>query len=463
MKAIEIFEKKSLKDKIIIKNVTFSFVIKGIALLVSFFSTPAFIGYFGNDVVLGVWFTLLSVLTWVLSFDLGIGNGIRNNLVKAFSENDEREARSIISSGLISIVVAGALIFAVGTAVIFCADVNELFNVSAGVISQKTLKLSVFFVFLAICLRFVLTFVSSLFYALQLSAVNDLLTLAAGVFQFVFALVFRFGSAEEALLRAAEAYAVIANFPLLAAGIILFLTKLKCVKPEFGYITKEHCKKVLSVGGMFFLCQVFYMLIVNTNEFFITRFFSPELTTEYSFYYKITSVLSMAVTLAMTPVWSVVTKALAEKDFVWIKKLYGKIRIFGAITIVLQFAVIPFLQPLMNVWLGEGKVTVTYSRAVIFAFFGGAFAYSGMLSSIVCGMGKVKLQAIAFGTGAAIKIVFSVFAEKLGFGWESVVLCNATILAVYCVLQTISLEIFIKNNGGSAAVKNKGQEENVGI
>lgn len=462
MKPTEIFEKKSLKDKIIIKNVTFSFVIKGIALLVSFFSTPAFIGYFDNDVVLGVWYTLLSVLTWVLSFDLGIGNGIRNNLVKAFSENDEKEARSIISSGLFSIVVAGALIFAVGAAVISFADVNELFNVSIGVISQETLKLSVFFVFLAICLRFALTFVSSLFYALQLSAINDLLTLAVGVFQLVFALVFRFGSAEEALLRASEAYAVIANVPLFAAGIILFFTKLKNVKPKFGYITKEHCKKVLSVGGMFFLCQIFYMLIVNTNEFFITRFFSPELTTEYSFYYKITSVLSMAVTLAMTPVWSVVTKALAEKDFAWIKKLYGKIKIFGAIAVVLQFAVIPFLQPLMDLWLGEGKVAVTYSRAAIFAFFGGAFAYSGMLSSIVCGMGKVKLQAIAFGAGAAVKIVFSVFAGKLGFGWESVVLCNAIVLAIYCVLQTISLELFIKKSGAIAA-ENKGQEENVGI
>ncbi len=462
MKSTEQIEKKSLKDRIIIKNVTLSFIIKAVALSVSFFSAPAFIGYFDNDVVLGVWYTLLSVLTWVLSFDLGIGNGVRNNLVKAFSDRDEKEAKSIISSGLFSIIIVGAIIFIVGTAVISFVDVNELFNVSDSVISQKTLRLSVFFVFLAISLRFALTFVSSLFYALQLSAVNDVLTLAVGVMQLVFALTFKFGSAEEALLRASEAYMIISDLPLLAAGIILFFTKLKKVKPELGYITKEHCKKVLSIGGMFFLCQIFYMLIVNTNEFFITKFFSPELTTEYSFYYKITSVLSMMVTLAMTPVWSVVTKALAENDFAWIKKLYGKIKIFGAAAIVLQFAVIPFLQPIMNLWLGDGKVTVTFARAAIFAFFGGAFAYSGMLSAIVCGLGKVKLQAIAFGTGAAVKIVFSIFAGSLGFGWDSVVLCNAVILAVYCVLQTVSLEIFIKNSGAVAA-ENKGQQENVGI
>ena len=105
MKSKEQIEKKSLKDRIIIKNVTLSFIIKAVALLVSFFSAPAFIGYFDNDIVLGVWYTLLSVLTWVLSFDLGIGNGVRNNLVKAFSDRDEKEAKGIISSGLFSIII----------------------------------------------------------------------------------------------------------------------------------------------------------------------------------------------------------------------------------------------------------------------------------------------------------------------------------------------------------------------
>ena len=256
---------------------------------------------------------------------------------------------------------------------------------------------------------------------------------------------------------------MISNLPFLTAGVVLFLTRLKNVKPSLGFITKKHCKKVLTIGGMFFLCQIFYMLIVNTNEFFITKFFSAEYTTEYSFYYKIISVLSMIVTLAMTPVWSVVTKALAEKDLAWIKKLYKKIKIFGAAATLLQFAVLPFLQPLMNLWLVNGKVTVTLSRAVIFAFYGGAFAYSGMLSAIVCGSGKLKLQAIAYGVGAAVKIVFSVLASGLGFGWESVVLCSAVVLAAYCVLQTISLEIFIKNSDGETLAENKGQENNVGI
>lgn len=72
-------------SKIVIKNVFESFVVKGLSLIVSFATTPLFIKYFNDNMVLGVWYTLLSVLIWFLNFDLGLGNGIRNNLVKAFT------------------------------------------------------------------------------------------------------------------------------------------------------------------------------------------------------------------------------------------------------------------------------------------------------------------------------------------------------------------------------------------
>ena len=435
----------SQNDKIVLKNSLGAFAVKGASLIVSLFTAPAFLKYFNDNVVLGIWYTLLSVLTWFLNFDLGIGNGIRNNLVKAFSGGDRKEAKKIISSGLFAIIAVSLAIFVVGIISVIFIDLNSLFNISAEIISYSALKASVIYIFCAIMLRFTLSFVNSVFYSLQKSAVNNFLGLCISVLQLLFVLIFKFETAEESLTALSVAYLVISNLPYVVAGIIVFATTLKDCRPNVKYVDSEHGKKVLSVGGVFFVCQIAYMLIVNTNEFIITRYFSPEYTTLYSFYYKITSLISMVITLTMTPVWSIVTKAMVEKDFVWLDKLYKKIKIFGIFAIAAQFVLIPVLQFIMDIWLGNGVVVVDYITAIAFACFGGAFVYSGMLSTIVCGLGRMKLQTICYLSGVVLKIiVIAIAINYLNAGWNVVVLSNAIVLIPYCVLQQIDLDRYFK-------------------
>ena len=422
-----------------------AFIVKGLALIVSLLTTPAFIKYFNNKVVLGVWYTLLSVLTWFLTFDLGIGNGIRNNLVKALSNNDRIEARKIISSGLISILIVSIVLIIVGVVIIAFSNLNVFFNISTEFVSYSALRISTVCVFCSIMLRFALTFVSSIFYALQKSAINNFLSLCVSVLQLLFVCIFHFDNCEQALISLSVAYLIIPNLPVFVAGVVVFLTELKDCRPNFKFITKEHSRKVMSIGGVFFLCQITYMLISNTNEMFITKLFSPEYTSEYSFYYRVTSLISMIVTLAMTPIWSVVTKSVAEKNFVWLNKLYKKIKLAGVVAILLQFAMIPFLQFIMNIWLGYGVVVVDYMTALAFAFFGAAFVYSGMLSTIVCGMARMKLQTIFYSIGVLLKFAIIIIATKLfNSEWNIVVWSNAIILIPYCIAQQIDLNLFFK-------------------
>ena len=164
MKLIGKLKNLSQNDKIVLKNSLGAFAVKGASLVVSLFTAPAFLKYFNDNVVLGIWYTLLSVLTWFLNFDLGIGNGIRNNLVKAFSGGDRKEAKKIISSGLFAIIAVSLAIFVVGIISVIFIDLNSLFNISAEIISYSALKASVIYIFCAIMLRFTLSFVNSVFF-----------------------------------------------------------------------------------------------------------------------------------------------------------------------------------------------------------------------------------------------------------------------------------------------------------
>ncbi|MEG2599909.1 MAG: oligosaccharide flippase family protein [Muribaculaceae bacterium] len=430
-------------NKIILKNGVAAFIIKGLALLISFFSVPAFIHYFDNNTYLGVWYTLLSVLIWFLNFDLGIGNGIRNSLVKAFVAKDDEMAKHIISSGLFSISIVSLMIFSVGVIIFNIIDLQWIFNVADSVISKQTITTSVVIVFGAIILRFILTTVSSVFYAIQESRINNFLGLCISILLLLYVLIFHFEDKNDALIYLSYSYLILSNLPIIIAAIIIFNTRLRFCKPSIKFIDKKSIKQIMKIGSVFFVCQILYMLIVNTNEFFIAKFYNPTDVVDYTFYYKIMSLASMLVMLAMTPIWSVVTKAFEEHNYNWLYKLLNQFKIIGIILFISELFIVLFLQNILDLWLGKNSITVDYYIAFSFAIFGWCFAYSSMLSTIVCGLAKMKLQLYCYLIGVIIKIALIIILSTVIESWILIVWTNIIILLPYSILQQLDLEKYL--------------------
>ena len=440
-------------EKIIIKNVFAAFLIKGGALVISLLSTPLFLRFFSDDkAVLGVWYTLLSILTWFVTFDLGIGNGIRNRLVNAFAKKDDIEARKIISSGLFANALITLVLMVIGFVLISVLDLNDILNISSSVVSAVVLRRSACVVFVAIMLRFLATVISSVFYAIQKSFVNNFLTLISSILQLLFVLLFSFGTSEDALFYLAVGYLITANLPIFSAGVFVFCTSLRSCAPRIKCVDKEHIRLVMGVGSVFFICQIMYMLIMNTNEALISNLFGPEYTTDYTFYYKLTALVASVLTLAMTPIWSVVTKAIAEKNYLWTQKLYGVLKLVGLGAVVLEFLLIPFLQPIMNVWLGENSIAIDYGTAVAFACFGGVFIYTGILSTVVCGMARMKLQTISYCIAVTMRFGLIFLLAKMGGNWDTVVWSTVFVLAPYCIVQQVDLNRYFRKKIGEVQV-----------
>ena len=442
MNLIDKYKNTSVNNKIVINNVVGAFVVKGASLIISIFTAPAFIHYFNNNEVLGVWFTMLSILTWFLNFDLGIGNGIRNQLTKDIVRNDRQSIKATVSSGFFSILFITIILLIVGSLGISTINLNKLFNVATGIISCRTLLISTMAIFIAIMLRFMLTFVSSIFYSLQKSAINNFLAFTVGILQLIFVLVFHFDNVEDALISLSIAYLLISNLPVIIAGILVFYDKFRDCHISIKFVKKDRVKSIVGIGGVFFACQILYMLIMNTNEFFITKLYGATYTTEYSFYYKVTSIIAMLVGLAMTPIWSVVTKALEEKDYRWLNKLYSRIKIASLFVVFFQFIMIPILQPVFDIWLGKNYINVDLATAITFASFGSVFVISTMLSTIVCGMARMKVQLISYLLGVTLKFIVIFLLYPLFSSWNLIVWSNVIVLLPYIIIQEIDLNIY---------------------
>ena len=423
-------------------------VVKGLSIIVTFATTPLFIHYFNNNEVLGIWYTLLSILIWFLNFDLGIGNGIRNNLVKAITNQDWLGAQKVISSGMFSVGVGTIILTFIGILFINSINLNNLFNIDIEIVSPRTLLISTICVFFSVMLRFFLTTISSVFYALQKSAINNFIALCVSILQMFFVLLFRFDTPETSLVNISFAYIFLSNIPLLIAGIVIFNGKLKQCRPSFAHIEKRYIKAIMEIGVQFFLCQILYMVIANTNEFLITSIYGSEFTAEYTFYHKLATVGTMIVTLALTPVWSVVTKAQSEGNYKWLQKLYGTIKKCGIALLVVQIMIVPSFPWLMRVWLGEGVVDVNLLTAFSFSIFGASFMYSGMLSTIANGLAMMKTQVICYTIAVALKI-FLILTLHEFTDWVFIVWLNTVILIPYMIFQQLVLNQFFKLHGAN--------------
>ena len=434
-------QKLSGEDKNIYKNIAGAFLVKGGALFLSLFTMPAYIRFFNNQVVLGLWFTILSVLNWILTFDLGIGNGLRNKLTYALTRKDKELTKYYISSAYISIggvIVICSIIFYFTSQYI---NWNKFFNIDVTTISPVTLENVVKIVFLGIVLQFILKLVTSIFYALQKSAINNFLTLCSSIVTLLLILILPSRDNDSNVILMAWVYVLAVNVPLLIATIAIFAKKLSYARPNIKYFTIKYAKDILILGGAFFFAQVAYMIIMNTNEILISYFSDAQYVVDYQIYFKLFTLIGTIFSLALTPIWSAVTKALTEKKYYWVRKLYKKLLLFAGLGCLLEFLLIPFLQLIINIWLAEDAIQVNYFYALVFAIFGGLMILNSVLSSIANGAGELKTQVIFFGTGAVIKIPLSWFLVTQLDSWIFIIIVNIISLSLYCIIQPI----FIKN------------------
>lgn len=434
------------KTKIIKINVLAAFSIKGLSLLVSLATMPTFISFFGDRDILGVWFTALSILNWVLSFDLGIGNGLRNHLTVSISQERWVESKTLISSSYASNGLLSLIFLVCGLFAVELIDWNFIFGIEASELSEDRLRLVVGIVLVAIILQLYLRLASFIAYALQMSYANNLIALITNVTMLAVALIApKPGNPEDALLMLAMVYMLAANLPLLGMTLYLFFGPMKQAKPSFSSVESGAARRVMTLGGIFFICQIEYMILINTNEFFISHFISPAAVVEYQSYYKLFSLIGTIVTLAISPIWSLVTQSLAEGDFEWLIKLYRRMKRLGLLSIPMSIVIALLLPVIFPIWLGDQAPDIGIVPVVSFVVFGCTFAYQSVLSTVACGMGKMKVQLVCYSFGCLIKIAVLTFALPLTGQWSLAVLVTGLVLAFYCVIQQIALNQMFKN------------------
>lgn len=425
------------QDIAVIINIIGAFCVKGCSLLISIVLLPLYINFFKDQAILGIWYTILSVLNWISLFDLGLGQGLRNQLPSALHDMDMKLAKEYISTTYITMAIVAIIVLCAGLFLIPNMNLYKVLNIDSSNIEYVSLQKSVIIVFCGIILQIILKIISSILYAMQMSVVVNFLGLLSNGIILLMLLVTPSKSIEENLITMSLINVVATNAPYLICTIIFFLGKLRSAAPSVKAFRRKYVKRIFNMGLSLLWLQLVFMMVSSTNEILIARLTAPQYVVEYQVYYKIFKTVAMFVSLALTPIWSAVTKAQIEKNYIWIKRVY---QIFLGITglcFIGELCTIPILQGVMDMWLGESAIKVSKLNAFIFALSSVTFVIHNVNTSIGNGLSYFRLQMFWMTVAAVLFIPLAWGMVHISGGWIGVVIASVIVMAPYEILAPI--------------------------
>jgi len=271
------------------KNITISFLTKGLSILISFLIVPITLGYVGK-VEYGIWMTISSIIGWFAFFDIGLGNGLRNKLAEALAKDDKETAKIYISSAFALITGMSALMFLGFFIAANFISWNAVLNTN--LVSNQELFKIVVVVFFFFCIGFIMKVLSAILQAMQRYAINDILGVIAQFLGLV-AIYILVKTTDGSLFNLCLVYGSNSAIVLLIASFFLFSKSLKEFSPRFQNINLRKAIPLLNLGMWFFFGQILYLVINQTSIILVVQFFGPEDVTVYNLAFSYMSIISM--------------------------------------------------------------------------------------------------------------------------------------------------------------------------
>jgi O-antigen/teichoic acid export membrane protein len=434
------------RNKLLLKNVAGSVMISGISMIIGFITLRVYLKYFNNQDVLGVWLTLLSILTWIVTFDLGIGNGLRNYLAKALAEKRYDKAQKYISSAYVSITFLCTLIIIVTSIIFSFIPWNKILNISEELIGNSVLIKAILILLVGTLVRFVFKLISSIMLAVQMSVIPNVLTLISNMALLIYVLASTPKDMETNIINISIFYAISINLPLLITTFYSFSTHLKHCSPKLKSFDYNCSKDIVKLGSTFLILQLMSMIINGTNNFLIIWFIGPSQVVQYQVYYKLFSLISTVFMIVLGPIWSAVTQEYAKKEYNWILNVQSKLFKLLMVGFIGELVMIVLSKSIVKAWMGANFSIAPVHLIVAIAISDALFIIWNINAFIANGMSKVKLQMKLATLGAIINVPLAYLISLFIHDASAVIFANIISVLPYCLTEPISIRNQLKND-----------------
>jgi O-antigen/teichoic acid export membrane protein len=369
----------------------------------------------------GVWVTLTSISAWFSFFDIGLGNGLRNKFAEAKAKNNMQEARIYVSTAYAVIGTIVLLLLGLYYAVSFLLDWNFILNVNQDKIGGIELSRVALIVFLFFIIRFFSSLITSILLADQRASLVSFLDF--------FGKLLVYGLLWVMVYLKIESFAVFALIvsavPILLltiSTVVFFQTSYKAVTPSLQLFDRAIAKTLLNLGTQFFIIQVAFFLLYQTNYFIITHLISPAEVTVYDVVFRLFTAFTMGFSIVMTPMWSAFTDAWHKEEYAWVNKTVKRLLQLWGLFILSSLGMLYFVDDIYGFWL-KGKIQVPFLVSLLMAVVVMLNLWNTIFSTFLNGIGKLKLQLYFSIISALVNLPLAIYLGKM-YGIEGVLMAN---------------------------------------
>jgi len=375
---------RSVKAK---KNILYSFFLKGMSIVVGLIYVPLLIGYLGQKQY-GLWLTISSIVGWVSFFDIGLGNGLRNNFAEAVAKQDPKLARAYLSTTYALL----ALIFSVLIIIFYLINPfinwNNIFNIDYRISGDlSTLMLIVFTFF---CLGFIFQLIGVILFADQRPTLASSFYPISNLISLIVIIVLK-QLAKGSLIFIGITISCVPVLLYVSASFFFYRHEYKLYAPSLKFIDFKLSKPLLNLGIKFFIIQIAGIVMFSSTNFIIIQLFNPENVTKYNIVFKYFSVITMLFGIILVPLWSATTEAFAINDFKWIKHVINKLQKIAICFAILAIFMLVLSSWIYKVWVGINiKIPFLLSATIFLSVT--IYLFSSPYSAFLNGVGKIKLN-----------------------------------------------------------------------
>lgn len=360
------------------------------------------------------------MISWMSYFDIGINNGLKNNLAAAFAKNDFELGKRLVSTTYAVLILIFIPIMVVLLFVVQFIDLDSILNISSG--SVRGLRLTVCITISYFCIQFILSTLNVILLADQKPADSSFRILCTQLFSIIIIYLLTLTTKGNLVyLCLASTFAPL--LILFLFNVVLFSRRYKKIAPNIKYINFSLVPTLMNLGIKFFIIQIAVLIQFQLTNFLIMRYYGPSDVTEYNVAQKYFSMLFMVWNIIITPLWVATTDAFVREDFIWIRnalKKYLKLTLVFLSLGILMF----FVSPLFfKLWLHD---TVMVSKGLSFWLLVYYFVqiFASVFVIVLNGCGVLKTQTITSIISPFVFLLVFFLLKGYGVGFYSVLIAS---------------------------------------